>query len=132
MTYYQFHGGGLAKVMIYKKIFKHLRKSTQYSLSGLKNTFDSEFAFKLEVYCSLLVLPTAYYCAKTKIEFCLLSLTWCNILLTELLNTAIEVTIDRIGPESNRLSKNAKDIGSAAVLVAIAIAALVWITIIFI
>ncbi len=97
-----------------------------YSLSGLKAAYLCEDAFRQEVWLALLLIPAAL----------LLPLPWLGrglmigsvllVLLVELLNSAIEAVVDRVSLENHRLAKRAKDIGSAAVLVALVNVLVVW------
>ena len=97
-----------------------------YSLAGLKAAYLCEDAFRQEVWLALLLIPTA----------CLLPVPWLGrglmiasvllVLIVELVNSAIEAAIDRISLDRHHLSKRAKDIGSAAVLLALANVVLVW------
>lgn len=99
------------------------------SLSGLKAAWQHEEAFRLE---SVLLLPLAalaVWLGQTGVEKALLLGSLLMVIITELVNTAIEAAIDRIGPEQHELSKRAKDLGSAAVTAALALALLIWILI---
>ena len=98
-----------------------------YSLAGLKAAYLCEEAFRQEVWLALLLIPTA----------CLLPVPWLGrglmiasvllVLVVELLNSAIEAVVDRVSLENHRLAKRAKDIGSAAVLVALFNVLVVWV-----
>lgn len=96
------------------------------SLQGLKATFRSEEAFRLEVYVLLLSTPFALWLGDGAIEKVMLIGSVLLLLIIELLNTAVESVVDRIGPEFHELSGKAKDIGSAAVLVGMVIVAMTW------
>jgi diacylglycerol kinase (ATP) len=96
-----------------------------YSWAGLKAGW-SEPAFRQEAVAALLLLPLAYWLGSTWVERALLMGTVLLVMVVELLNTAIEAAIDRVGPEHHVLSKKAKDLGSAAVLVSLLMAAGVW------
>ena len=78
---------------------------------------------------TLVALPAAWWIADTLIEGLLLSFTIALVLIAELLNSAIDSTVDRVGMKYHDLSKQAKDIGSAAVFVAIFLAAMTWLLI---
>ncbi len=75
---------------------------------------------------SVVLLPLALWLGNTGMERALLISVWLLVLLFELANSAIEAVVDRVGPEQHALSKRAKDIGSAAVLMALVNAAVVW------
>ena len=96
-----------------------------YSLSGLRAGWG-EPAFRQEALLVMVLLPLAFWIGQNWIEIALLSGTILLVMVVELLNTAIEAAIDRIGPEWHDLSKRAKDMGSAAVLLALLLTAGVW------
>ena len=96
-----------------------------YSLAGLKAGW-TETAFRQEAIASVALLPAAFWLGRTWVETALLAGTVLLILIVELLNTGIETAIDRIGPEWHDLSKRAKDMGSAAVLLSLLLCAGTW------
>ena len=104
-------------------------KATGYSLKGLKSTYQYEQAFRLEVYLLFLFVPLALWLGDSLIEIIALVGIWLFVMVVELLNSAIEAAIDRIGPEKHELSGRAKDIGSAAVMVSVLMAVLVWLAV---
>jgi diacylglycerol kinase (ATP) len=97
-----------------------------YSLSGLRLAWRDEAAFRQEVALAIVLLPLGAWLAENGVELALLWLSVLLVLVAELLNSAVEAAIDRIGEEIHPLSKKAKDVGSAAVLVALVACALVW------
>ena len=101
------------------------------STDGLKNTFKNEEAFKQELILTIILTPLAIYIGENHIERIFLITSLILLLLVELINTAIEVVIDRVSHEKNDLSKLAKDIGSAAVLIAFINCFIVWFFILF-
>ena len=101
------------------------------STDGLKNTFKNEEAFKQELILTIILTPLAIYIGENHIERIFLITSLILILLVELINTAIEVVVDRVSHEKNDLSKLAKDIGSAAVLIAFINCFIVWFFILF-
>lgn len=105
---------------------KHLVHSTRYSLKGLKAAFRYEAAFRQEVVLCVLLLPVAGWIADDLLSWLILVGSCLVVLITELLNTAVENVVDRIGSEKNELSGRAKDIGSAAVMLALMLAGLCW------
>ena len=105
---------------------KRLNNAFGYSMQGFQACFKHEEAFRQEIYASLLLIPLALYLGNTGIERALLLGSWLVVPLVELLNSAIENAIDRIGPELHQLSGRAKDIGSAAVFLALLLCACVW------
>lgn len=85
-----------------------------------------EPAFRQEVVCAVVMVPAAFWVGRGWVEIALLETVLVLVLIVELLNTAIEAAIDRIGPEWHSLSKSAKDLGSAAVLLSILLCSGVW------
>jgi len=98
-----------------------------YSLSGLRLAFRHESAFRQEVALAAVLIPVACVLPVTTLERVLLVCSVLLVLVVELLNSSVEAAVDRIGFDTHRLSKRAKDLGSAAVLVTLAALALVWI-----
>lgn len=96
-----------------------------YSAAGLRAGWD-ETAFRQEALASLVMLPGAFWLGRTWVEVALLTGSVILVMVVELLNTAVESAIDRIGPEWHDLSKRAKDMGSAAVLLTILLCAGIW------
>ena len=106
-------------------------KATGYSLKGLKQAWQHEAAFRQELL--LLVAAVMIACALpvSVVERLLLIGAVVLVVLFELANSAIEAVVDRVGTEYHELSGRAKDIGSAAVFVALAFAAVVWISVLW-
>ncbi len=102
-----------------------------YSLNGLKLAFKHEAAIRQELFAGLFVIPAAFYLADSGVELALLLGSAVLIFLMELVNSAIEAVVDRIGAEIHPLSGQAKDIGSALVFVAIILFIVVWAAILF-
>lgn len=96
-----------------------------YSLAGLKAGWH-EKAFQQEAVCAFVMIPAAFWLGTTWEQVALLAATVTLVLIVELLNTGIEAAIDRIGPEWHELSKKAKDMGSAAVLLSLCLCGAVW------
>jgi diacylglycerol kinase (ATP) len=105
---------------------KRLNNAFGYSMQGFAACFKHEEAFRQEIYASLLLIPLALYAGDSGVERALLLGSWLVVPLVELLNSAIENAIDRIGEEQHELSGRAKDIGSAAVFVALLLCTCVW------
>ena len=99
--------------------------ATGYSLAGLRAGW-LETAFRQEAIASVVLVPVAFWLGRTWIETVLLAGTVILIMIVELLNTGLETAIDRIGPEWHDLSKRAKDMGSAAVLLSLLLCAGTW------
>ena len=96
-----------------------------YSIDGLKTGWG-EPAFRQEVILAVPLLPLAFVIGANWMETAMLIAVVVFVMVTELLNTAIEAAIDRIGPEWHDLSKRAKDLGSAAVLLSLLLCGGVW------
>ncbi|MDH7943838.1 diacylglycerol kinase [Pseudohongiella sp. SYSU M77423] len=105
---------------------RRLIHATRFSMQGLKALWRSEEAFRMEVILVILLTPVIIMVDVTPAERALLVGSLLIVLLTEMLNSAIEVAIDRIGHEYHELSGRAKDMGSAAVLFSLIGAAIVW------
>ncbi|MGZ5181688.1 MAG: diacylglycerol kinase [Ramlibacter sp.] len=99
--------------------------ATGYSLQGLRAGWG-ETAFRQEAIATMVLLPLAFWIGEGWVQVALLAGTVLLVLIVELLNTGIETVVDRIGPEWHDLSKRAKDMGSAAVLLALLLAIGVW------
>ena len=97
----------------------------QHSISGMQIAMH-EPAFRLELIAAAVLVPASFWVAQGPIEQVLLLASLVLVLVVELLNTAIEAAIDRIGPEYHLLSKAAKDLGSAAVLLTMGLAFATW------
>ena len=97
-----------------------------YSLAGLRAGW-SETAFRQEAICAIVLVPLAFWLGNSWVEVALLAGSVLILMAVELLNTAVEAAIDRIGLERHPLSKRAKDMGSAAVLLALLVAGGIWI-----
>lgn len=97
-----------------------------YAWRGLKACFESEEAFRLQLLAAAFMVPLAMWLEISAVEQVLLILPIALVLIVELLNTAIEAVVDRIGPEFHELSGKAKDIASSAVLISLLTVLLVW------
>ncbi len=107
-------------------IIAHIIKAVIWSLAGIKAAWKNEQAFRWEAAIVLLMMPVGLWLGRTAVERALLIASSMSILITELLNSAVEAAVDRIGPERHELSKRAKDLGSAAAFISMIIAAVVW------
>jgi diacylglycerol kinase (ATP) len=96
------------------------------SVQGLTGAFRDEAAFRQELGLALIVIPLGLWLGHSGVERALLIAPMLLILIVELLNSAIEATVDRIGFERHKLAGLAKDIGSAAVLMSFVLLAAVW------
>lgn len=105
---------------------RRLLNATRYSAEGLGAAFRHEDAFRQEVIAAIVLIPLAIWLGNTGIERALMAFAVLLVLIVELLNSAIEATVDRISLDNHRLAKRAKDIGSAAVMLALLNLGLVW------
>ncbi|USD67702.1 diacylglycerol kinase [Vibrio sp. SCSIO 43136] len=105
--------------------------ATRYSMQGLVAAWKNEAAIRQEVVLLAIFVPVTFFLPVSKIEQVALVASLVLILIVELLNSAIEAVVDRIGPEKHELSGRAKDIGSAAVFVALCLAGFTWLLILF-
>ena len=101
--------------------------ATGYSIEGLKAGWG-EIAFRQEAMAAFVLLPAAFWLGRSWVETALLAGSVLFVMVVELLNTGIEAAIDRIGPEWHDLSKRAKDMGSAAVLLSLVLAGGIWLS----
>jgi diacylglycerol kinase (ATP) len=99
------------------------------SWCGIVYAFKEESAFRQELTLLILLTPVALFLQISPLEKCALIVSIVMVLVVELLNSSVEAAIDRISFDHHDLSKRAKDFGSAAVMLALLIAALLWITI---
>jgi diacylglycerol kinase (ATP) len=104
--------------------------ATGYSISGLKVGMR-EPAFRQEVMLAVILIPAAFWVGRHWLETAFLISVVVLMMIVELLNTGIERSIDRIGPEWHELSKTAKDLGSAAVLLSLVLCGGVWLAAIY-
>ena len=110
------NGAGLARIF----------RAMICSKSGIIAAFRNEAAFRQEVILCVFLLPLALWLGGTNVERALLAGTLFIVLIVELLNTAVEVVVDRISADRHELSGLAKDLGSAAVSMAILLTVVVW------
>ena len=110
---------------------RHLINATRYSLQGLRHAWLNEEAFRQELCVLVVALPVGWVLGKSAVERALLMGSCLLVIVVELLNSAIEAAVDRIGTEHHEISGQAKDMGSAAVFCALLLAAVVWLLILF-
>ena len=97
-----------------------------YSVEGLKAAYKHEDAFRQEVLLAVLLIPLAFFLPTPGLGKALMIASVLLVLIVELLNSAVEATVDRVSLEHHRLAKRAKDIGSAAVMMSLANVVVVW------
>ena len=105
--------------------FNRMRHALGYSLEGLRAGWTGT-AFRQETLAASVLLPLSLWIGQSWVETALLAGSVLLVLIAELLNTAIEAAIDRIGPQWHELSKRAKDTGSAAVLLSLLLCIGIW------
>lgn len=110
---------------------KRLAKATRFSVQGLQHAWKGEAAFRFEIFCALFLMPTAILLNVSSIERIALVGSVFLVLIVELLNSAIEAAIDRISEERHPMSGKAKDMGSAAVFLALILFLFTWLTILW-
>ena len=106
--------------------FRRLLNAFHYSCAGIREAYRNEDAFRQELLLTAILLPLAFYLHVDAVGRAMMIGSVLLLLIVELLNSAIEATVDRISLDDHRLAKRAKDIGSAAVLITIVNLALVW------
>jgi diacylglycerol kinase (ATP) len=104
----------------------HILQAARYSMQGLKAAITHEEAFRLELMAMVVLLPLAIWLGQGAVERALLVGSLLLVLLVELINSALEAVVDRVGVEHHELSGRAKDIGSAAVFIALLNVIAVW------
>lgn len=109
-----------------------LLRAARVSLAGLGAAWRNEEAFRQEILLTLVLLPVGLWLGQTATHKALLAGSLFLVLIVELLNSAVEAAVDRIGTEENDLSRLAKDLGSAAVLLALINVGVVWTLLVFI
>jgi diacylglycerol kinase (ATP) len=105
---------------------RRLWNALGYSLAGFRAAYKHEDAFRQEAMLAALLIPLALWLPASLIGKALMISSVLIVLIVELINSAIEATVDRISLDSHRLAKRAKDIGSAAVLVSLLNVVTVW------
>jgi len=105
---------------------KHIIQAGGYSMKGLKAAITHEEAFRLELMAMLVMVPLAFWLGDGAVEYALLVGSLLIVLIVEFVNSALEAVVDRVGVEPHELSGRAKDIGSAAVFIALMNVVVVW------
>ncbi|PLY03249.1 MAG: diacylglycerol kinase [Desulfuromonas sp.] len=108
------------------KGLRRLLLATTYSYAGLRAAWKHEAAFRQEVLAFCVAAPLGFWLGQSGVEKALLIGSLLLVLIVEMLNSAMESVVDRHGPEFHELAGRAKDMGSAAVLIALVNAAVIW------
>jgi diacylglycerol kinase (ATP) len=103
----------------------------RHSRDGLRSAVRGEASFRQELAACALLVPLALWAPVSPLERLLMIGALALVLIVELLNSAIEATVDRVGIERHPLSKRAKDLGSAAVMLALVLTAATWLTVLW-
>ena len=106
--------------------FKRVVKATVYSWQGFKAAWKNESAFRQEVVIGLVLLPLAFVIGQSMLQVAVMIAVLAVVLITELLNSAVEAVVDRVGHEYHDLAGRAKDMASAAVFVSLSLVIVVW------
>lgn len=112
-----------------KSGLKRILNATGYSISGFKAAYKNEAAFRQIVLINSILIPVSFFLDVSRSEHVLLIIVCLFAMIVELFNSAIEAVVDRVSLEKHQLSKNAKDMGSAAQFVALSIIAITWLII---
>jgi len=105
---------------------RRIWNAARYSIAGIRAGWNHEAAFRQETLLCLAMVPAAFWLGNTAVERALLIGSCLLVLVVELLNSAVETTIDRIGEDRHTLSGRAKDMGSAAVFICLWIVIITW------
>ena len=108
---------------------KRILRAIVFSIAGLRAAWRNEAAFRQECVATLVLMPAAFWIGETAAERALLIGSCWLVLIVELLNSAVEAAVDRVGTDPHALSGRAKDLASASVFVSLALWALVWVLI---
>jgi diacylglycerol kinase (ATP) len=106
----------------------HFFNAAKFSLKGLREAFRRESAFRQELAILVILIPLGIWISQSVLDFVILMAVSGMVLVVELLNSAIEAAVDRAGTERHELAGLAKDYGSAAVMMSLAVSGMVWLT----
>jgi diacylglycerol kinase (ATP) len=109
-----------------ESVLRHIGKAFIWSAAGVKAAWKNELAFRVEAIIIIILVPVGLWLGRTAAERALLIASCLLIVITELLNSAVEAVVDRIGTEHHELSGRAKDMGSAAAFFSMLTAGIVW------
>ncbi len=105
---------------------KRIISATINSLQGFKAAWIHEEAFRYEIYGSIVLIPLSFFVGERPLEIAMLIVSCLIVILAEVINSAIESIVDRLGHEYHELSGRAKDLGSSAVFVGLSIFTVIW------
>ena len=109
-----------------ESVMRHIVNAFIWSMAGIKAAWKHELAFRSQVVVIAIMLPIGFWLGRTALEWALLLGSCMLVLITELLNSALETIVDRVGLEPHELSGRAKDLGSAAAFFSMLTAAVIW------
>jgi diacylglycerol kinase (ATP) len=109
-----------------ESVLRHIANALVWSAAGIRKAWLNELAFRVETITIVILMPVGIWLGRSAVERALLIASCMLIPITELLNSAIESVVDRIGTEHHELSGRAKDMGSAAAFISMLTAAIVW------
>ena len=109
-----------------ESVMRHIVNALIWSMAGIKAAWKHELAFRAQVVVIAIMLPIGFWLGRTAVEWVLLLGSCMLVLITELLNSALETIVDRVGLEPHELSGRAKDLGSAAAFFSMLTAVAVW------
>lgn len=109
-----------------ESVVGHIINALIWSMAGIKAAWKHELAFRAQVFVIAIMLPIGFWLGRTAVEWALLFGSCMLVLITELLNSALETIVDRVGLEPHELSGRAKDLGSAAAFFSMMTAVVVW------
>jgi len=112
-----------------ESVLRHIGKAFIWSAAGVKTAWKNELAFRVEAIVIIILIPLGIWLGRSAAEWALLIASCLLILIIELLNSAIEAVVDRIGTEHHELSGRAKDMGSAAAFFTMLTAGIIWVLI---
>jgi diacylglycerol kinase (ATP) len=105
---------------------RRIVNATFFSFAGLRTAWQGEAAFRQECLLAVVLIPVGVWLGQNAVERCLLIGSCLLVLIVELLNTAVEYVVDRVGTDHHRLSGQAKDVGSAAVFMSLMLTVVIW------
>lgn len=106
-------------------------KNSSYAIEGLKDLVKTETSFKIELFCAFILIPIIFYIDTSFTNKLLMFITFSGVLLAEIINSAIERTVDLVTLEYHQMAKKAKDVGSAIVFLSISICSITWVLVLF-
>ncbi|SKB47344.1 diacylglycerol kinase [Malaciobacter marinus] len=109
----------------------NLFKNTSYAIDGLKDILKNETSFKIELLCAFIFIPIIFYIDTSLTNKLLMFITFSGVLLSEVINSAIERTVDLVTLDFNPMAKKAKDVGSLIVFSSISICTITWSVILY-